>query len=114
MNDNILDTPEETEKHTGPRICPVCGYQFPYWEFVRKYIVSYGLSRFMCRNCREVLKCDYIKIQIVWNIGTLIFGVLFWLALSYLNLGAFNFIFLILYLVFVFMTFYYLKFEKHE
>ena len=108
-NKMILD---EAEKHSGPRTCPECGYQFPYWEFVRKYITGFGMSKFRCRNCREVLKCDYIKIQMAWHIGTVVFGVLFWLSLAYLNLGVFNFIFLFLYLVFVFMTFHYLKFEK--
>jgi len=111
VRNEILD---EAIKHTGPRICPECGYQFPFGEFVRRFVLSYGLSKWSCRSCREIIKCDFMKIQIMWLVGILINGGLFALVISYLDLGLFNLIFLIPFFIFVLRTLFYAKFEKYK
>lgn len=110
MSNDILDY----EKNTGPRTCPECGYQFPIWEFVKRFVMSYGLSKWSCQGCRELIKCESIKIQIMLLIGLLISGVLFGVLTSYYDLGLLNIIFLIPGFAAVFLTFFYVKFEKYE
>lgn len=109
MSNDILD---EVEKNTGPRTCPECGHQFPFWEFVKRYVMSYGLSKWHCHGCRELIKCDYIKIQIIWLFGLLVSGSLFGFLHSYFDWGFFNIIFVIPSFAFVFLTLFYVKFEK--
>ena len=110
MSNNILDF----EKNTGPRTCPECGYQFPFGEFVKRFVMSYGLSKWSCQGCRELIKCDSINIQIMLLIGLLISGVLFGVLTSYYDLGLLNIIFLIPGFAVVILTFFYVKFEKYE
>lgn len=111
MSNDILD---EVEKNTGPRTCPECGYQFPFGAFVIRYVMSYGLSKWSCQGCRELIKCDFIKIQIMWFVGLMISGVLFGVLTTYLDLGLLNIIFLIPGFAFVLLTLFYVKFEKCE
>ena len=111
MNQDILD---EREKYTGPRTCPECGHQFPFWKFVRRTVMSYGLSKWSCQGCNEVIKCDLIKLQLFWFLGLLPFGFLFSVMISYLDLGLFNVIYMIPFFAFVLITFYYVQFERHE
>jgi len=111
MSNNVLD---EVEKHTGPRTCPNCGYQFPFREFVRLYVMGYGLSQWTCQDCGESVKCDFVRVQIVWLIGILLTGVLFGIVNSYINLGNFNIIFIILYFAFALRTLFYVEFEKDK
>ncbi|MEO0726283.1 MAG: hypothetical protein AAFZ63_17200, partial [Bacteroidota bacterium] len=92
MHHNILD---EAEKHTGPRTCPNCGYQFPFGKFVRRYVVSFGLSKWKCHACREVIKCDFIKLQFYWLLALLPCGFLFGVLDGYFDLGLFNIVFLL-------------------
>ena len=92
MSNNILD---EGVKYKGPRTCPECGHQFPFGEFIVRYIMAYGLSKWHCQGCRKLIKCDSISIQIVWFIGLLISGVLFGVLTSNFNLGLLNVIYLI-------------------
>ena len=89
MSNDILD---EIERNTGPRTCPECGHQFPFGDFVRRYVMSYGLSKWSCQGCHKLIKCDFIKVQIIWLVGLLISGVLFSVLTFYFDLGAFNFI----------------------
>lgn len=111
MRNDILD---EVEKNTGPRTCPECGYQFPFEEFVKRYVMSYGLSKWSCQDCRELIKCDFIKIQIMSLVGLLISGVLFGVLTFYFDLGLLNIIFLVPGFALVLLTFFYVKFEKYE
>ena len=111
MSKDILD---EAEKYTEPRTCPKCGYQFPFGKFVRRYVMGYGLSKWSCPKCHEVVKCDFIKIQMFWLAGLLVFGFLFSVLMPYVELGLLGITFLILFYVFVLLTFYYVKFEKNE
>lgn len=108
---NILD---EIEKYTGPRTCPECGYQFPFKEFVRKYVMSLGLSRWSCKSCRVTLKCDFVKIQILWLVGLVVSGILCGVLSAYFNLTLLNIIFVVLSFAFMLLTLYYLKFEKYS
>ena len=111
MSNNILD---EVEKHKGPRTCPECGHQFPFGKFVKIFIMSYGLSKWPCHGCRELLKSDFIVIQIIWFGGTLVYGVLLGLLAHYFDLEVINIINLIPFLVFVLLPLYYAKFKKYE
>lgn len=111
MREDILD---EAEKYTGPRTCPKCGYQFPLGKFVRRYVMSYGLSKWPCYGCHEVIKCDFIKIQFYWLLGLLPFSFLFSVLITYADLGGGNVLYLIPFFAFVLLTFYYVKFEKYE
>ncbi len=111
MSNDILD---EIEKFTGPRTCPECGYQFPFWEFVRRFVMSKGLSEWHCQSCGELIKCDYILIQILWMVGLLVSGILFGVLLPYIGLALLNIIILILNFAFVLLTLFYVKFEKSE
>ncbi len=111
MNNNILD---ELEKFKGPRTCPECGYQFPLEKFVKRYIMAYGLSKRACQGCGELIKCDFITIQILSLAGLVISGILFAVATAYVDLGFFNFIFLLPGFALFLLAFYYVKFEKVE
>lgn len=111
MNNEILD---EAEKYTGPRICPECGYQFPFGIFARWFIMSYGLSKWSCRGCGELLKYDSIKIQMLWLVVMLVAGVLIGVLIPYFDLILLIIIFLIPSLVFILMTLFYVKFEKYK
>jgi len=111
MSNDILD---EVEKNTNPRTCPECGYQFPFGAFVTRYLMSYGLSKWSCHGCGELIKCDFIKIQMMWLVGLVIFGGLFGVFVFYLDLGLFNIIFLLPFFAFVWRTLFYAKFEKHK
>jgi predicted RNA-binding Zn-ribbon protein involved in translation (DUF1610 family) len=111
MSKQILD---ETEKYTGPRTCPNCGYEFPFRQFVRLYVMGYGLSKWNCHSCGELIKCDFIRVQIIWLIAILFTGVICGLANSYIDLGMFNILFVILYFAFALRTLYYVKFERFE
>lgn len=111
MSNNILD---QVEKYTGPRICPECGHQFPFWDFVRRYVMSYGLSKWHCHSCRTLIKCDFIKINFFWLLALVPFGLLFGVLISYVDLGIFNILFAIPFFAFVLLTFFYAKFEKVE
>ena len=33
-------------------------------NLLTKYVMSYGLSKWPCQGCREIIKCDFIVIQI--------------------------------------------------
>lgn len=108
MSREILD---DSIKYPGPRTCPECGFQFPFGEFVRRYMMAIGLSKWSCQGCRKLIKCDFIKIQILSLVGLTISGVLFGILLPYFNsvlLGIFS---LILSCAFVSLAFYYTKFE---
>lgn len=111
MHNNILD---EAEKYTGPRTCPVCGHQFPLGDFVRRYVMSYGLSKWHCQGCRELIQCDFIKIQFFWLLGLIPFSGLFGVLVYNSDLGLLNIIYVIPFFTFVILTFYYVKFEKCE
>ncbi len=112
MHNDILD---ETEQYTGPRTCPECGYQFPLGKFVRRYVMSYGLSKWNCQNCGQAIQCDFIKLQFFWLLGLIPFGFLFGASLSYFDLdNSFSFFFLLPFFAFVLLTFYYVKFEKQD
>lgn len=111
MSNNILD---EVEKHTGPRTCPECGHQFPFEKFVKIFIMSYGLSKWPCHGCREIIKCNFMVIQMVWFVGSLIYGVLLGVFTHYFGLDVINIIYLIPFLAFTLLTLYYAKFEKYE
>ena len=111
MHNDILD---EIEKHTGPRSCPDCGYQLPFGEFVRRYVLSYGLSKWPCQGCRVLLTCDYSKIQMISLLGLLVAGVLFGLSAFYFDLGLFNVVYMLPYFAFVLYLLFYVKFEKYK
>jgi hypothetical protein len=111
MRNDILD---EVEKYTGPRTCPECGYQYPLWVFVRRYLMSFGLSKWPCYGCRQIIKCDFIKINFFWLLGLLPCGLLFSVSIYYLDLGWLNIIYLSPYFAFVLLTLYYAKFEVSE
>ncbi len=111
MSKDILD---EIEKNTGPRTCPECGHQFPFGVFVRRYVASYGLSKWPCHGCGELIKCDYIKFQVVWLVGLIVSAVIFGVLISFFDLHLPIFVFLIANLVYVILTFYYVKFEKYN
>lgn len=111
MNNDILDG---FEKYSGPRTCPECGYQFPFGEFVSRYVMSYGLSKWTCQGCGELIKCDFIKIQIIWLVGLLIFAALFGFLSSNFGLSFLNILSIIPYLAFVMLTLFYAKFEKYN
>lgn len=111
MSNNILD---ETEKYTGPRTCPNCGHQFPFRDFFRRYIMSYGSSKWSCHGCGELIECDFVRVQIIWLVGILATGVLCGISNAYINLGVFNILFVILYFTFALRILYYAKFEKFE
>lgn len=112
MSNDILD---EVEKYTGPRTCPECGHQFPFGQFVRQYVMSYGgLSKWACQGCRELIKCDFVKVQVFWLIGIVPFGFLFSVLISYFDLGFLNIIFSAPFFAFALLTLYYAKFEKYE
>jgi hypothetical protein len=111
MSNDILD---EVEKYTGHRICPECGHQFPFRKFVSRYIMSYGLSKWACQGCRELIKCDFIKLQIIWFAGLVIFSFSFGLLNAYFDLGLLNIFILIAYLAFILLTLFYAKFEKQH
>jgi len=111
MNKNILD---ETEKHTGPRICPNCGHQFPFRKFVRLYVMGYGLSKWACHGCGEVIKCDFVRVQIIWLVGILTTGILCGILNSYIYLGLFNIIFVMLYFAFALRVLFNVKFERYR
>ncbi|MEL6835375.1 MAG: hypothetical protein AAFP77_20410 [Bacteroidota bacterium] len=109
MPNEILD---EIEQHTGPRTCPVCGHQFPLGAFVRRYIRSYGLSKWNCQACQTPIKCDFIKVQFYWLLGLVPCGLLFSVLVAYLDLGLFNMIYLIPFFAFVLLTLYHVNFEQ--
>lgn len=111
MRNDILD---EAEEHTGPRTCPECGYQVPFAEFVRRTVMSYGLSKWHCQACRELIKCDLVKVQFLWLLGLVPFGFLFSILSTYADIGGGNIIYSIPFFAFVLLTFYYVKFEKEE
>ena len=111
MNNNILD---EAQQYTGPRTCPSCGYQFPFWKFIRRYVRSYGLSTWACHRCTQPIKCDFIKIQFFWLLGLLPSGIVFSISAMYFGTGFLNVIFLMPFLGWIAYTFYYAKFEKQR
>lgn len=111
MSNKILD---EAETHTGPRTCPNCGYQFPFREFVRLYVMSYGLSEWSCQDCGELIKCDFIKLQIMWLVGILLSAVLVGALTAYFDFDLFNIFFLVPYFAFMLLTLYYAKFERSK
>jgi len=110
MRNEILD---EAEKYYGPRTCPECGHQFPFGLFVRRFIMSYGLSNWPCHNCHELLKCDFIKVYFYWLLGLLPFGFLFSLLMDHFDLGFFNIIFVAPFFLFYLSVLYYVKFERY-
>ncbi|MEM8524869.1 MAG: hypothetical protein AAGG68_09505 [Bacteroidota bacterium] len=111
MSNNILD---QVEDYIGPRTCPKCGHQFPFWKFVSRYVMSYGLSKWRCQSCGTLMKCDFIKLNFLWLLGLLPFGFLIGGLISYFGLGVHNLLFLIPFFAFVLLTFFYVKFEKVE
>ncbi|MCF8243634.1 MAG: hypothetical protein K9J37_04470 [Saprospiraceae bacterium] len=111
MHNEILDI---VEKNTGPRTCPACGHQYPFGVFVRRYVMSYGLSTWPCQGCRESIKCDFIKLQIMWLVGLVITGFVLGVLTAYFDWGLLNLILLIPYFAFVLLTLFYAKFEKHN
>lgn len=111
MNDKILD---EIETHKGDRTCPNCGHQFALRRLLRLYIMGYGQSKWACPNCGELIKYDFVSIQIIWLLGLLFTGVLFGLINSYFDLGLFNLIFVVLYFGFALWILSEAKFERSE
>ena len=111
MSKEILD---ESEKHTGPRTCPNCGHQFPFRHFMRLYVMGYGLSNWACHGCGEQIKCDFVRVQIIWLLGILSTGILCGISNSYIDLGLFNIVFVILYFAFALWILFNVKFEKYE
>ncbi len=110
MSNDILD---EVEKYTGPRTCPECGHQIPFVKFVSRFALSYGLSQWHCHGCGALIKCEFIKIQTLWFVGMLVSGGLLFVLYPYFDFD-FLLIFLITNLIFIMLTFYYIKFEKGE
>jgi len=115
MNEDILD---KKEKHLGLRTCPECGHQFPFGRFVKRYlmlyIMSYGPSKWTCHSCRVLIKCDFIKVQIMWLIGFLILVAILGVLSSHFGLGLLSIIFFLFYFAFVLLTLFYVRFEKYE
>lgn len=74
--------------------------------------MSYGLSEWHCQSCSTLIKCDFIKIQVIWLAGLVVFGALFGFMSNYFDLGLLNFIFLIPFFVFALLSLYYAAFEK--
>ncbi|MCR9288612.1 MAG: hypothetical protein NXI23_14650 [Bacteroidetes bacterium] len=111
MRNDILD---EGIKYTGSRTCPECGHQFPLEKFVKRYIMAYGLSKWSCQGCGELIKCNFITVQITSLAGLVVSGVLFAVMTAYVDLGFFNFIFLLPGCALFLLAFYYVKFEKYE
>ena len=111
MSKNILDAAEE---YSGPRTCPHCGHQFPFGAFVRRTVMSYGLSKWACHGCQKMIKCDLIKLQFYWLLGLLPFGLLCGVFISYYNFKGLNVFFLIPFFAFMLFTFYHVKFKKAE
>lgn len=66
-NDNILDA---ADKHTKPRTCPECGYQFPFSLFLKRYVMKFGFLKWTCPSCNEFIKYNYTKSNII---GAVIF-----------------------------------------
>lgn len=110
MSNNILDF----EKNMGPRTCPACGFQFPFGDFVRRFVMSFGLSKWPCQGCRKLIKCDFIKVQMIWLVGQLVSGVLFGVLMPYFDLVLLIIILLIANFAFIFQTLFYAKFERCE
>ncbi len=111
MKKQILD---EDIEYTGYRTCPKCAHQFPFFAFFKRYLMSYGLSKWTCQKCGQLIKCDFIKIQMIWLVGLLFSGGLFYILMPYLELSLLNIVVIILYLCFVLSTLFYAKFEKHK
>jgi len=65
-NDNILDA---VDKNVGPRICPECGYQFSLLLFVKRYVMKFGFSKWTCPSCREFIKYNYCKSNLIGAVG---------------------------------------------
>ena len=74
--------------------------------------MSFGLSKWKCHACREVIKCDFIKLQFYWLLALLPCGFLFGVLDGYFDLGLFNIVFLLPFFDFVSLTLYYVKFER--
>lgn len=110
MSNDILD---EKVKYNSPRTCPNCGHEIPFVKFVSRFLRSFGLSRWACHSCGTMIKCEYIKIQTLWTFGMLVSGALLYLLSAYFDMD-FLFIFLVVNVVFVFATFYHIKFELSE
>lgn len=111
MRNNILD---EAEKYTTPRTCPNCGHEYPLRTLVKRYIMSYGLSKWACPNCDTLIKCDFIRIQMIWFVGILLTGVLCGVLNAYFDLGLLNIIFVILYFAFALWVLSQAKFERYK
>lgn len=111
MSNEILDA---EDKYSGPRICPNCGYQFPFEKFVNRFVMSFGLSKFSCRNCGTELKSDYIKIQLTWGASLIPIGIIFFTLKDYINVGWLSIISVGLYMLVAIITLYNAKFKKYE
>ncbi|MEL6720133.1 MAG: hypothetical protein AAFO82_19955 [Bacteroidota bacterium] len=111
MSNNILD---QVEKYTGSRTCPECGYQLPFGRFVSRFVMSYGFLKWSCQNCGESIKFNFIKLQLLWFAGLVVFGGLMGGLMFYLDLKSFNFIYMLPYFVFVLLTLYYARFQKEK
>lgn len=74
--------------------------------------MGFGLSEWACQGCGEQIKCDFVRVQMIWLAGMLLTGVLFGVINSYINLGIFNVLFVILYFGFALRTLFLVKFEK--
>jgi len=109
MPNNILDHNEQSK---APRSCPNCGYEFPFRPFVRRYILSYGMSEWACHSCGEMIKCDFVKLQMLWLLGIFVSAVLIGLLTSYFEMDLFNIFFIIPYFAFMLWTLYHAKFER--
>ena len=111
MRNDILD---QIEKNTGPRTCPQCGYQFPLWPLVKRLVMSYGSTKWHCPNCGESLKCDTIKLQMIWLVSLLLYSVPLGVLIYYFDLGLLNIAYMIPYFVYVLFTFNQVNFKKSE
>jgi ribosomal protein S27AE len=110
MRKNILD---EADQLTGPRTCPECGHRFPLGVFMVRFVMSFGLSRWACQGCGTLLKCDFVKIQSIWFVGMLLIWGLGGLLVYYYDPNFFLPIFLLVNFAFIFITLYFVKFEKY-
>lgn len=78
-NKNILDA---TDKNSGPRTCPECGYQFPLILFVRRFVSKFGFPKWTCPSCRQFIRYNYTRANLI---GVVVFIIC---IVSYLGLKA--------------------------
>ncbi len=61
-SNKVLDA---AEKHTGPRTCPECGFQYPLPLFIKRYVMKFGFPKWACPSCQKLIKYNYFKSNLI-------------------------------------------------